>query len=147
MQAHCCVQYAYITNIIGEADQSTARLSGLSRPKVGTGATRYKRQKVFGKTAKSKGTQKGRNFGKLVQLMNMPLDVFFEASHNRTSGIETVSLDFSRHRLPHNLNLLTFCTFRAFRSNLDPPLPPKTLAIFGLPQGVPLTSSPFMSHR
>src|SRR6267154_4973773 len=98
MQAHCCVQYVYIMNSIGQADQSTARLSGLSRPKVGTGATRYKRQKVSSKPAKAKGTQKGRNFGKLFQLMNMPLDVFFEASHNCPPGIETVSLDFYRHR-------------------------------------------------
>src|SRR5882672_5398681 len=58
--------------------QLLGRLSGLNRPKIPYGPTRRKRQKTSGKSTKGEGTKKGRNFGKLAQLMNMPLDVFFE---------------------------------------------------------------------
>jgi len=57
---------------------TTGRLTGLNKPKTGSRTTSYKRQKTTGKPGKGKGTGKGRNFGKLAQLMNMPLDVFFE---------------------------------------------------------------------
>lgn len=57
---------------------STARLSGFKKPKVGSGP-RYMRSTMTSKSKKGKGSGKGRHFGKLAQLLNMPLDVFFEA--------------------------------------------------------------------
>ncbi|KIM79363.1 hypothetical protein PILCRDRAFT_823618 [Piloderma croceum F 1598] len=81
---------------VGETDDDddngspgpSSRLSGLNRPKIGSGSMRYKRQKTSGKSHKAKGTNKGRNFGKLAQLMSMPLDVFFEI----TSRLEPLDI-------------------------------------------------------
>jgi hypothetical protein len=58
---------------------SPGRLSGFKRPKIAV--PKRKRglfRPVATKTVKAKGKGKGRNFGKLAQLMEMPLDVFFE---------------------------------------------------------------------
>lgn len=56
---------------------------------------RYKRQKTSGKSLKAKGTKKGRNFGKLAQLMNMPLDVFFEVRCSRLLKFAKYSFEIS----------------------------------------------------
>jgi hypothetical protein len=66
------------------------RLSRLNKPKIAAGSARYKRRKISSKPTKGKGTTKGRNFGKLAQLMNMPLDVFFEA---RVFALSAVRFD------------------------------------------------------
>jgi hypothetical protein len=47
----------------------------------------------------------GRNVGKLAQLMNMPLDVFFEVRHPRLLLLELTDVDLISLRLPVDSNL------------------------------------------
>jgi hypothetical protein len=62
----------------------SGRLSGLEGPTVGKRPKKRRTQDFKMITSepavnKGKGAGSGRKFGKLAQLMNMPLDVFFEA--------------------------------------------------------------------
>jgi hypothetical protein len=62
----------------------TGRLSRLDRPTVGKRPKKRRRQYVKTTASeparvKAKGTLNKRNLGKLAQLVDMPLDVFFEA--------------------------------------------------------------------
>jgi hypothetical protein len=62
----------------------SGRLSRFKRPKVNIDG---RRKTLHDGTKVKKPTKgKGRNFGKLVQLLDMPLDVFFEVSHSRGLG-------------------------------------------------------------
>jgi hypothetical protein len=75
---------------------STARLSGFKKPKVGSGP-RYMRNKMTSKSKKGKGSGKGRHFGKLAQLLNMPLDVFFEVCVSTLLTLKFANIYFASH--------------------------------------------------
>lgn len=70
---------------------SAARLSAFNKPKAAS-RKRQRIQKPTANKAKNKGVGKGRNFGKLAQLLNMPLDVFFEVCFVRLLPIKLVIL-------------------------------------------------------
>jgi hypothetical protein len=59
-------------------DGVKGRISGFNKPKIGSKPSKRPRTSSSPKQVKGKGSRKGRNLGKLAQLVNMPLDVFFE---------------------------------------------------------------------
>lgn len=81
--------------------------------------------------AKPKGTGSGRKLGKLAQLMNMPLDVFFEVHLFTFPWSKLWILILPHCRLLHIWNLLIFSGFRVFQSSSDRRLLQSILATSG----------------
>jgi hypothetical protein len=110
----------------------SGRLSGLTRPKIAPAPKRQRLlyQKTAATRVKAKGKGKGRNQGKLAQLMEMPLDVLFEARYPLlvafTSTVDTHSI-----RSLLSLNLLIFYSFHASLSTSELSSHPKALGTSG----------------
>jgi hypothetical protein len=114
----------------------SGRLSRLKRPKI---APAPKQQRFGGlrqkpATTKAKGKGKGRNHGKLTQLMEMPLDVLFEARLPTLTALTSIVDTYFIRSLP-SWNLSIFCSFHGFLSASARSLHPKAPGIFGLPLG------------
>jgi len=110
------------------------RLSRLKRPKIAPDPKWLRfgglRQKPA--NTKTKGKGKSRNHGKLAQLMEMPLDVLFEARLLILIALTSIVDTYSIRSLPSS-NLSIFCSFHGFLNASELSLHQKAPSTFGLP--------------